>query len=265
MTKFEDLTPAGNDWIVRELKALRAEVEELRAARSNEATTISAGRFVVDRDGGFRVLDKDTNQVVFYAGVGDTTGKSIVFWNRGDNTRFLGVDYHAPGNEQVGSWRDRNNSVVLVRDDWQGSGLDRPWLVVPGTHQFEGVSTEGQVFQYRSLPIAAVTTEQILWEGYIPLLTHPRIDMVGTWGSATGSSNVTYTLEVRGNNVGTWSTTGTELRTNRGSGGVGSLGGFDISASINFTDVRVVLKCIATGTGNVACEVYSCYLRGTPQ
>ena len=43
MTKFEELTPTGDDWIVREFAKLRAELEELRAARSGEAMTISRG------------------------------------------------------------------------------------------------------------------------------------------------------------------------------------------------------------------------------
>lgn len=257
MSKFEDLTPAGNDWMVRELKALRAEVEELRAARSNEAASISAGLFVVDKDGGFRVVDKDTGEVIFFAGLG-TLGSTTVFWHRADDSQFLGVDVFTATQEQVGTWRDSSGHVV-ISDDRLGTGLDRPWLTVPGTHQFE-TATAGVVFDYRTLPIAQLTTAKVIWEGRIPLVSHPRIEMYGTWGSASGSSSVTYTLEVGSDTVGTWSTTGTQLITQRGSGAFG----FDISDNINFSDLRVRLSCVASGTGTVACEVVSCYLRGTP-
>ncbi len=269
MSKFEDLVPPGTDAIWRELRALRQEVAELRSARSTEATSVSAGMFTVDKDGGFRVLDRDNGNLCFYAGLGydKTTGESIdqttVFWERNDGSRWLGVDWWPTTGEQVGTWRDRDHHA-LIQDDRLGEGFDRPWLPIYGTHQFEGVATEGTVFQYRSLPVTAITTEQTLWEARIPLVSHPRLDMFGTWGSSTGSSNVTYRLEVGTDTVGTWSTTGTELRSDRGSGGTGVEGGFDMSAWLWFVDVRVRLLVTATGTGNAACEVLSAYMRGTP-
>ena len=270
MSKFDDLMPPGTDEMWRELRRLRGEVEELRAARSTEATTVSAGMFVVDKDGGFRVIDRDTGEITFYAGLGyssstgEPTGKTTVFWNRGDGSRWLGVDHFLETLEQYGAWRDRGG-LEVISDDRLGWGLNRPWMSVYGTHQFEGVNTEGTVFQYRSLPIAQVAAETMLWEGRIPLLVHPRVEWHGTWGSSTGSSSCTYRGYVADELVGTWTTTGTELRNGRAS----EAAGFPVpeqyqSPALAYSDVRMHITCEATGTGNVACEVAGAYLRGSP-
>lgn len=266
MSKFDDLVPAGTDALWREIRDLRATVEELQSARSNEATTVSAGVFVVDKAGGFRVFDQETGVSTFYAGAGtdsdtgEPTGQTTVYWNRNDGTRFLDIGHFLETGEQVGTWRDHNHTG-LIQDDRQGIGLDRPWLSFYGTHQFEGVSTEGTVYQYRALPIAQVASETVLWEGRIPLMLHPRVELHGTWGSSTGSSNCTYRAYVADEFVGSWTTTGTELRNGRASGAFG----FEVPMQyFSFSDVRVHLTCQAAGTGNVACQVRGAYMRGSP-
>lgn len=269
MSKFEDLVPPGADALWRELRKLREEIAELRAARSNEATSVSAGMFTVDKDGGFRVFDQETGVSTFYAGAGtdsetgEPTGMTTVYWNRNDGSRFLDVGHFLETGEQVGVWRDRAHNE-MISDDRGGIGLSRPWIPIPGSYQYVTVSGAGTVYSYPSLPVTAITSEQMLWEARIPLVSHPYIDVYGTWGSATGSSNTTYRLEVGGNTVGTWSTTGTELRTGRGSGGIGTSGGFNMTDSFNTTAPAVRLFAQSSGTGNVACEVASCYMRGSP-
>lgn len=269
MSKFEDLMPPGTDALWREIRRLRDEVTELRAARSNEAATVSAGMFTVDKEGGFRVFDQETGFSAFYAGAGtdaetgESTGQTTVYWNRNDGSRFLDIAHFLETGEQVGVWRDRDHNEI-VSDDRSGIGLSRPWLPIPGSYQFVSLGAAGSVVQYTSLPVSSITSEQVLWEARIPMVTHPYIDVYGVWGSASGSSNTTYRLEVGGETAGTWSTTGTELRANRASGGIGQTGGFNISSFFNFTGTLVRVLAQSSGTGNVACDVLSCYLRGSP-
>jgi len=241
--------------MAREIATLRREIAELRAARRGPATAVSDGTFVVRGQGGFRVIDPDTDETTFYTGPGSVSGKQVILWNRHDGTRFLGVDYVGDTEQQVASWRDQNEDSVIA-DDQGGIGLAEPYLGVPMYPRFVPVAPAAGSLGIWRIADSTITTAQIVWEGRIPMVVHPTIRINGVWGRSTGAGNITYTLNLDDEPVGTWVKDAAETS---------AQGPFDITPWFKQHDVKiqVTAQAAVTSAGQVWMGVYGVHTRGT--
>jgi hypothetical protein len=250
VSKFEDLAPDGNDWMVRELRALRAELEELRSARPGEATSVGSGGITIKDDGYFRMVD-DTEKLVVYFGP-DELGRQVIRLLREGGKYVLFTGY--AGISQFWALTDLEGRVTFSDDAAAGKGMGRPWLPVPLSPVFiPSTPAVGAVGTW-CIDSAQVVAEVGLWEGRASI-SHPWIQVSGLWGHASGSGTVTYRLKVNNKTVGTWTAAAGEV-TNKGP--------YDIADHIG-TDWAPVQLTVqqATGTGAVRCHVLGCYFTQT--
>lgn len=133
MNKFEELAPDGQDWMVRKIRDLEAQIEELRSARSGEAMAISSGGLTV-KDGGAVRVRLNNGTYIFYAGpliFGGVTYQGIMM-RRADNTSIF-YTFPVNGNINDIAWRwldDLGNE--LVSSDAITGGMARPWIPLTG-------------------------------------------------------------------------------------------------------------------------------------
>lgn len=229
--------------IQRELKALRDRV-------GNISAYIGEGGLTIGDDGALRMID-DAGVEILYIGP-DELGRQVFRLSREGGDGVLRTFFTAAGQAWV--QLSKTNRVV-VADDADTDGLARPWLTVPMYPKFSMAAST--VFTYMHLPVASVTSETVLWEGRIGLSLHPYIQINGVWGQATGTNTATYRLKVDGTEVGTWSTASALP-------GESIQGPFNISASLESEEPKIQLTVVASGTGNVACQVYGVVCRQTP-
>lgn len=253
MSKFDDLAPAGNDWMVRELKELRRELEELRSARSNEAATIRRGGLTVTDDGYIRMVDDNGTQILYIGP--DVDGTQIARLRR-ENGAFILYTAKTVSGNNYWALTDNTNRIVVSDDAASGIGLARPWLPVHLNRGFVTSAAAGSVASYSYLPVSAVTSETTLWDGYASV-SHPKLTTVGIWGQAVSSvTGATFRIRFDGTEIGSWSTASGELSSS-------FRGPYDVTDFTNKDWVRVTVTCVATGTGSVACEVRGMYLHQT--
>ena len=95
----------------------------------------------------------------------------------------------------------------------------------------------------------------VTWEGRARV-SHPKIEVDGIWGQASGSNSTRYDLLVSGKSVGYWIITGVVE--------VARHGPFDVSAFIGQDWVKIELAITSsTGTGQVAFQPLGVYFRQT--
>jgi hypothetical protein len=93
------------------------------------------------------------------------------------------------------------------------------------------------------------------WEGRVRV-SHPKIEVDGIWGQASGSNTVRYDLLIGGKSVGYWIVTGVVE--------VARHGPFDVSAFIGQDWLKIELAITSsTGTGQVAFQPLGVYFRQT--
>ncbi len=247
MSKFEDLAPDGSDWVVRELRALRAELEELRSARSGEAMSVGSGGISITDDGYLRMVDDNNTQIMYFGP--DANGVQIARLRR-ENGAFLLFTGKAGANN-FWALTDNQNRVTVSDDAIAGKGMARPWLPVHLTPTYVPSTPAVGVTGTWCLDSAQVVTEVGLWEGRAAV-SHPWIQLDGVWGHATGSGTVTYRLKVNGNTVGTWTAS---------TGEVSRQGPFSVAdyVGLDWAPVQVTAQQ-TTGSGAVRCHVLGCYL-----
>lgn len=208
---------------------------------------IRKGGLTLIQDAFIRMVDDRGYEIVYFGP--DAKGRQIIRIAREGGADVMWTGFSISGNQ---FWRltDRTNRE-LFSDDAENGGMARPWLSVPMYPKFSPPAD--QVFVYRNLPVGG---EQTLWEGRIPLVTHPRIAIGGIWGDATGTGTNTssYRLLLNGAEVGSWGATVLENSTR---------GPFPIQDHLDRRDVMVELRASGSGTGRIACQVYGCYLRQT--
>jgi hypothetical protein len=96
-----------------------------------------------------------------------------------------------------------------------------------------------------------IVGETTLWEGRASI-SHPWMEIDGTWGHASGTGAVTYRLRVGGQQVGTWVENG---------GITARRGPFDMAGHIGDDWSAVAVTAQTGGTGAVWCAPKGCYLR----
>lgn len=243
--------------ILRQINARLSEAER----KTLYSAVISTGGLIVKDGGGLKVLHPETGNPIFYAGPIDDPlfgGAYAVSQYRNDGSVTLSPrQVTDPGDPDFGmqslAWHDRARNV-LIRDDSGGVGLSAPRVNAYLSCQFNPLGAPGTTFGYKSLPVANITSETVLWEGW-NWIHHPGFLLAGVWGEATGINSSTYRVYAAGDLVGTWSLS---------SPGFGqSYRIFDVSPYVGTENTFMQVSVQASGTGNVACDVYGASFVGT--
>lgn len=234
--------------ILARLKSLEKRVAEFYKKVGISSAIIRSGGLTLLEDAFLRMVDGDGTEILYFGP--DELGRQIIRIRREGGSDVLWTGFTGAGNQ---FWRLTDRFArELASDDTENGGLARPWLSVPTYPLFSMAASS--VYSYLNLPAASVASETTLWEGRIPLVSHPRLSVSGIWGQASGSNSTTYRLKVGGTQVGTWVSTTIENA---------SKGPFDIDASLDQSNVSVTLTAQATGTGNIACQIYGLWMRQT--
>ncbi|WP_141134591.1 hypothetical protein [Haloechinothrix alba] len=215
----------------------------------------------VIRDGGItllensflRMVSSDDVEIVY---IGPDSDGQQIFRLRRDNGEVMLLTQRVDEGRDFWSLWDNDGNIIMSDDAASGSGLARPWLPVILYPKFISNTTgseTGQHMDYWSLGNDHISGETEMWEGRATI-SHPYIEVDGTWGPASGSATVTYRLRLDGTEVGSWS---------EGSGVVtGRQGPFDVSSFVRSDHVRIALTAeVSTTTDSSACSVWACYLR----
>lgn len=233
------------------LRALERRVDEFFKKVGLTSAVIDRGGLTLKNDAFLRMVD-DLGVEILYFGP-DDQGRQIIRIRREGGSDVFWTGFTVGGNP---FWRltDRISNRELFSDDTENGGIARPWLSVPLYPQFSMAASS--VYAYRTVAVSAVTSETTLWQGRIPLVTHPFMSVGGIFGQASGSNTSTYRLKLGTGptTVGTWAETAL-VNTNKGP--------YDVTAFLGQTDVPIILTATASGTGSVGCQVYSAYLRQT--
>ncbi|ANZ35525.1 hypothetical protein BBK82_04955 [Lentzea guizhouensis] len=234
--------------VLDRIKHIEAELKRLRSSIGLSSATITRGGLTLLNDAFLRMVDTDETEIVYIGP--DSQGRQIIRIRREGGGDVMWTGFSVAGNQ---FWRltDRFNREI-ISDDTEVGGIARPWLAIPLYPKFTMAASA--VHSYMNLPVASVVTETTLWEGRIPMVTHPYMVVSGIFGQATGSNTSTYRLKVNGTTVGTWAETSV-VNVNRGP--------FYVAASLSQSNVPVTITAEATGSGNIGCQVYSLYQRQT--
>lgn len=234
------------------IKRVELDLRKVKSALGLASAVIARGGLTLIQDAFFKMID-DLGVEIIYFGP-DVDGRQIIRIKREGGSYVFWTGFTNSGN-QFWQLSDRFNRE-LFSDDTESGGIARPWLHVPVLPLFS--MTASATWSYMTVPIATVTSERTLWKGKVGLLSHPYVQINGVWGEAGGGSNsVTYRLKFNGITVGTWSTVPGQLVED-------TRGPFNVTPYLDLADVRVEVTAVATGTGIVACHVYTCTLRQTP-
>jgi hypothetical protein len=219
--------------------------------RTLYSAVISAGGLTV-QDGGAISVRLDSGVQIFHAGPLTYLGTPYqgVMMRRADGTPIF-YTFPVGGDPNNIAWAffDQASREIISSDALTG-GLARPWIPV---YMVPKLAMAAGTFSYYNLAVSA--SEVQLWEGRIPFVSHPFIEVDGVWGQASGSNSTTYRLKVNGATVGSWVVSGGLVNNRRGP--------FDISTLLNTTWASIELTVQSTGTGVQACHVVGCSMRQT--
>ncbi|MFL6144098.1 MAG: hypothetical protein ACJ72N_19815 [Labedaea sp.] len=248
-----DQIPPDRDWITAKIRDLEQAIEQLRAARAAEATTIGRGGLKIVDDGSIKLVD-DNGHTILYAGP-DSQGRQIFELRRENGQLVLRTFYLGTG-QQVWALHDRSGRLVASDDGISGAGLAEPWIPVPIYAKAYPNAFLDTLGTDLTVPVSACSGAAV-WEGRIGKVSHPKIQYDGVFGRVTGvSGNPTYTFKVNGVTLDSFSQT---------TYGPTARGPFDVSNLLGFSNVAVQLTLSATGTGTdrVAAQPNAVYLRQT--
>lgn len=231
------------DSLEAEVRELKAELAELRnkGTRNTGALTIKAPNGSTTFSSGPNTtspMPDGTPQWVTV--IRDTTGLArFTFWDPAP-----AVD----GYVQALYMYDHLGQNVWTTDN--NGGWAEPWLPVPMYQQFPVTSGDQWV------DVATLASEQRLYRGTIPYVSHPNLGVSGVWGQRTGAGQTTrYRLKVGGSTVGTWDISGGEDS---------DKGPFSIASRVN--DKQVLVEVTAqslAGSGTAWVQLGSVHLRQT--
>lgn len=233
------------------IKRLEQQHQQLWKALGLTSATIEKGGLTLLNDAFLKMVDDNQDEIVYIGP--DEQGVQIISVRREGGARVL-YTYTSQGGGQFWALTDNNDRIIVSDDAETGTGLARPWLPVPLFPQFVPSTPAPGVSGAWAISATEIATEKTLWEARASI-SHPYIEIDGTWGHASGTGNITYRLYVGGSVVGTWvETAGVTAR--RGPYQVGAAFGND------WHPVRVTAQ--TGGTGEVWCAPLGCYLRQTP-
>lgn len=236
--------------LISQLADQQRQIDELRRAVGLSSATITKGGLTI-KGGAFFQMDDALGNLVVYIGPDGSGNQIFQLWHPGGGT-ILSTQKDVASGRYFTAIRDYLGHIIFA-DDVQTGGLAYPYLAVPMYQLFTVAASS--IVAYSTVTPAAIASETSLWEGRIPLGSHPRIRVDGVWGQASGANNTTFRLYVAGTVVGTWTENGTLEVSNKGP--------FDISGVFGSESIPVQLKAVSSGTGLVAAQVFGCYLRQT--
>lgn len=201
MTKFEQRIPAGNDGIIRRLQDLEREVQQLRAGRRLEASTIGKGGITI-KGGAIILQDEDGREIgrmgaredIPHAPDGSTQPGFIL--RRNDGSLAFALDDPNPNDgsyRQLLKMQDAQGNIIFSEDTISGWGLATPTHSLPLYPNFDNTVWPG------------VTTLTGVWSGlwlnYLPLW-NPIMEIgIDTWAD-TASTGGKVRLIINGTQFG---------------------------------------------------------------
>lgn len=200
---FGSQWPKDESWLVRKVQELEQTVQQLRAARTLEASSIGAGGLQVVDGGSVTVIDPTTGNKVMYVGdrlIPDGSGRhqmAFMTW-RDDGTAALqlfdgGVALGHP-HQQAVQWFDRTGHTVFADDTSGGQGIASPYLPL-------GQWVDNVVSGASAGPTTSATfvTQQVV-HAYIQ---HPKfVGMFLANSTSAGTTGEICVLDPYGNQVG---------------------------------------------------------------
>jgi hypothetical protein len=166
----------------------------------------------------------------------------------------------APG-DPVMVLKYKSAYFVVGRITTPNSGLVQPQWPIVLYPLFLPVGAAGTSIGYSSVNAGVLAS----WEGRARI-SHPKIEVDGVWGVASGTGTVTYILRVDNIEVGRWTlNTGMGLQVGHGSTLAGlTTGGFDVSRFLGQDWVGIKVEIISnTVTGQTAFQVLGVFFRQT--
>ncbi|RZS39157.1 hypothetical protein EV193_104373 [Herbihabitans rhizosphaerae] len=221
------------------------------------SAAIEDGGLTVTGSGGITVEDQE-GQKIFFTGSdpslplrpdGSQQSTVVVRDDAGQTRlRLWDPDPLAANGYTQAMWQYDHAGRPVFTTDVAG-GLAEPWLNVPLYCMY--AMAPGR-YPYTYLPIADLVGN--IWEGRVSYVSHPVIQVDGTWGQATGVNATDYFLDI-GPSTFSW-TAGLLETTNKR---------FDVSHLLGDRNVPIALRATphAGSTGAVAFQVLGCCLRQT--
>lgn len=251
--------PVSNADLLALVRQLQQQVTEMQR-KTLFSASVSQGGLILRDGGSLSVLDADGDET-FYVG-----GKSGIFTRPDGKPQPMFIARDDNGNARIAvfdpdplsggyqqaiiAWDHLGNIVFSTDID---GGLARPWVPI---HMYPKIPPAAVPYQYLQVSNGLTHTELQVWEGRIPFVSHPRLQIDGVWGIASGASGTpTYNLKINGDVVLTWS---------RATLAAERIDAADISAYLNLEFAKLELTVIASGTGaSIAAQVLGCALRQT--
>lgn len=245
--------------LVNRVVKLERELAAVRKMAGLASAIIPRGGLTLLNNGSLKLLDDNGTERLF---VGETSGLEAtpqpVFLLRDAAGKLRLAMYDpqpATGGYQPVVWIYDHLDHVAFTTDVNG-GVAEPWISVPMAQLFTDTTFINAPDTYQSLPVSACTGG-VTWEGRIGKVSHPQIQIDGVWGRYTGvSGSPTYTLEIGGSTVGSWSQTSLIAAMQ---------GPYNIANLLGQINVPIKLKVSATGTGTdrIAINPLGIWLRQT--
>lgn len=248
-----------------QIRNLQQQIDEVRKRVGLSSATISDGTLTVQGTGAMRFVDPGGFNRFYIGGTAPNLadGSPQAVFSLRDGAGKLRIAVYDPnpvanGNKPVVWIYDHLDHVAFTTD--LNGGVAEPWIPVPMYAQFIDTAGAEAAAVYRQLPISGISGTALIWEGRIGKVSHPRIQVDGAWGVATvgSAASVTYTLQVGGVNVGSWTTAAGAAYAVQGP--------WDISSML--TNVNVPVRLVASVAGGapadrIAVGLVACWMRQT--
>lgn len=182
-----DMLPPTAGWMAREIRALKAALSELRAARRLENASVGAGGLAIEQGGALTMRTPDGIQAVYVGALGpelvhmDGSTQQAIWLRREDGTLAVAVyaDPATTGSDRQGVAILDYNGRIVMADDVIHGGLARPWVSASGWYDVTGVETPVSVTT--SSTFAAVVEQEIYQQ-------HPHIRVVVRVRTSNGTT-----------------------------------------------------------------------------
>ncbi|SCL31909.1 hypothetical protein GA0070616_4355 [Micromonospora nigra] len=117
--------------IMRRLRELEKQVEQLNAARRLESASIGRGGLVIKDGGALRVVDEDGRSIAWFGLNADTGQRGVVLRRAGGALAFAAYGTGEGGDTGFVALYDLAGQYIVTDDVASGRGLARPYIPVP--------------------------------------------------------------------------------------------------------------------------------------
>lgn len=248
------------DTITSYIRQMQAQVDEA-TRQTLYSAVVSSGGLTIRQGGAFVITNSSGTYNVLETRTRtwpDGTSYQPVVINRPPTGEPAFSIYPAGGSGAPFYWvlYDRGGRLAITDDAISGVGLAKPYLSVAMSPRYPMPVNPGGPTDMQVPNTASQGSGQPYWWGKIPYVSHPYLSLTGVWGWASGGTGtITYTLTAGSASV-SWTATGavildTPLLDLRSQNGVSNL------------DIKLTMSFANSPAGNVYCQVYGAFLRGT--